>query len=382
MAELHHQQKQCIYEMFFFFVQKKMAAENCNPKYNLMFIIFFFLHSRLNLFFSIFRFSVSLFWCSVLWCKRANKKIWKKGYCGQYASALRFMALHRWHNEHGTDFRRHQWWSPWTETNSCGIRVFPVWLCVRTSTSTTANWLRTWSTNIYFSSCDQTTAYFSAKWKWLDIFDSSSRPEIFETDEDVEDFTDFIEKLSNATFENFEGLPMNRTFGIASKDYLDLLWNLSITFQPEINSGTTHKIFLQDTITELGICYAINSKVAVYNSYRCNFTSSNRKMQNELFFARFFCVDFFFSSLISAIGNRIDGITCDQMIRQRCIHWMVKFMHKFWIYRARMRCLFTVHPKYQISHGNAIHFRQPIIQPLTCLHWKLLHQTMLKSESA
>lgn len=68
---------------------------------------------------------------------------------------------------------------------------------------------------------------------------------------------------------------MNRTWGVASNDYLDLLWNLSFSFQPEINSGPAIKLYLQDTITELGICYAVNSQVAVYNSYRCSAMCSN-----------------------------------------------------------------------------------------------------------
>lgn len=100
------------------------------------------------------------------------------------------------------------------------------------------------------------------------INDFRSRPHVFRNDGDRREFTEFIEKLSNATFENYDQLPMNRTFDIDSNQYLDLLWNLTIVFKPELNSGSVHKLFLQDTITELGICYAVNSKVAVYNSYR------------------------------------------------------------------------------------------------------------------
>lgn len=60
---------------------------------------------------------------------------------------------------------------------------------------------------------------------------------------------------------------MTRNFGIPSNQYLDLLWNLSFEFKPEINSGTANKLYLQDTITELGVCYSVNSKLSVYNSY-------------------------------------------------------------------------------------------------------------------
>lgn len=80
-------------------------------------------------------------------------------------------------------------------------------------------------------------------------------------------FKNFVTKLANVTFENIDELPMNNTFGIASHQYMDLLWNLSWIFHPEVSSGTGNKLHLQDTITELGICYSVNSRVAIYNSY-------------------------------------------------------------------------------------------------------------------
>lgn len=95
-----------------------------------------------------------------------------------------------------------------------------------------------------------------------------ARPKIFQSEADKMEFIEFLTVLSNVTYENYDKLPLNRTFDIPPQQYLDLLWNLSYTFNPEINSGTATKLFLQDTITELGICYAINSKMSVYNSYR------------------------------------------------------------------------------------------------------------------
>lgn len=100
------------------------------------------------------------------------------------------------------------------------------------------------------------------------VFIRSERPDEFATESDRLEFTEFIDKLSNATFENFDQLPMNRTFGIESNQYLHLIWNLSFSFNSEINSGTAYKLRLQDTVTELGLCYAVNSKMSVYNSYR------------------------------------------------------------------------------------------------------------------
>lgn len=89
----------------------------------------------------------------------------------------------------------------------------------------------------------------------------------FPTSDDRDEFRDFVESLAAVTFETYEYLPMNRTFGIDSNDYMDLLWNLSYPFNPEINSGTTNKLYLQGTITEMGLCYSVNSKIAAYDSY-------------------------------------------------------------------------------------------------------------------
>ncbi|XP_059610139.1 pickpocket protein 11 [Phlebotomus argentipes] len=87
-------------------------------------------------------------------------------------------------------------------------------------------------------------------------------------DEAKEEFRDFVQKLSRATFENFDELSVNRTFGIASSDFMELIWNLSWPFNPDINSGLVGKLTLVETITELGICYSINSRVAAYNSFQ------------------------------------------------------------------------------------------------------------------
>lgn len=94
------------------------------------------------------------------------------------------------------------------------------------------------------------------------------RPNQFPTDEIKQQFKRFLTILSNVTYENLEDIPMNNTFGIASDDYMDLLYNLSAPFNPEISSGTSTKLFMIDTVTELGFCHSVNTKVAGYNSYR------------------------------------------------------------------------------------------------------------------
>lgn len=90
----------------------------------------------------------------------------------------------------------------------------------------------------------------------------------FNNDDIKKEFTEFITALANVTFVNMnEVLPLNNSFNVPSDEYLNLLWNLSFTFRPEVSSGTGNKLFLQSTITEMGLCYSVNSNMAIYNSY-------------------------------------------------------------------------------------------------------------------
>lgn len=97
----------------------------------------------------------------------------------------------------------------------------------------------------------------------------SSHADKFSRDEDRQAFTAFVTKLSNSTFETFNEIPqLNSTLDIPAEDYMELLHNLSLRFHPDITSGTANKLHLTETITELGLCYAVNSRVAAYNSFR------------------------------------------------------------------------------------------------------------------
>ncbi|XP_023297397.2 sodium channel protein Nach isoform X1 [Lucilia cuprina] len=94
-----------------------------------------------------------------------------------------------------------------------------------------------------------------------------SHPDIFSSPEDEEGFKDFVEKLARLSYDNIEHLPMNKTYGITSDKYLDLLYELKWQFEPEISSGAAVKMFIYETQTEFGICHSVNSLVARYNSY-------------------------------------------------------------------------------------------------------------------
>ncbi|KAL9697993.1 hypothetical protein quinque_001434 [Culex quinquefasciatus] len=92
-------------------------------------------------------------------------------------------------------------------------------------------------------------------------------PDKFANEGDSDDFKEFIVKLANASYDTFMELPVHKTYGIPSEDYLELIQNLSWPFQPMSSSGTTLLLQLQPTITELGSCVSVNSKVAAYSSY-------------------------------------------------------------------------------------------------------------------
>ncbi|XP_058119454.1 uncharacterized protein LOC131284777 [Anopheles ziemanni] len=86
-------------------------------------------------------------------------------------------------------------------------------------------------------------------------------------EDDAEQFREFVVLLANVSYRTFLELPMYKTFGIAGYDYMELLYNLSWTFMPQVNSGTSRNLSVQPVVTELGLCLAVNSRIAEYTSY-------------------------------------------------------------------------------------------------------------------
>lgn len=84
----------------------------------------------------------------------------------------------------------------------------------------------------------------------------------------------FIKKLATISYENMSKIPWELDPGINPEDYLKLMSDLKWDFVPEISSGTSNKLIMMRTITEHGICDAVNSKVAFYQSYE--YWSQNR----------------------------------------------------------------------------------------------------------
>jgi acid-sensing ion channel, other len=76
----------------------------------------------------------------------------------------------------------------------------------------------------------------------------------------------FIKKLATISYENISKIPFELDPGIDPEDYLQLMSDLKWDFIPEISSGTSNKLIMQRTVTEHGICDAVNSKTAYYQS--------------------------------------------------------------------------------------------------------------------
>ncbi|KAF9414786.1 hypothetical protein HW555_007418 [Spodoptera exigua] len=75
----------------------------------------------------------------------------------------------------------------------------------------------------------------------------------------------FIISLANASYKNFESIPIYPD--ISPDKYIQLLVNLSVPFKPSLTIGVSNvALSIVPTITEMGLCYAVNSRMAIYNS--------------------------------------------------------------------------------------------------------------------
>lgn len=77
----------------------------------------------------------------------------------------------------------------------------------------------------------------------------------------------FLRRLSTISYENMADFPLDYDPGISPEYYLELMNDLKWEFIPEISSGTSNKLIMSRMITENGICDAVNSKVAYYNTF-------------------------------------------------------------------------------------------------------------------
>ncbi|KPJ05427.1 Sodium channel protein Nach [Papilio xuthus] len=102
---------------------------------------------------------------------------------------------------------------------------------------------------------------------------------------DKSNLREFINALANASFQTFESLPRYRA--VPADHYMRLILELAPDFKPDINIGAAGvTLGPVPTITEMGLCYSFNSKVAIYNSptYRAADKWNLVKTENETFF--------------------------------------------------------------------------------------------------
>lgn len=77
----------------------------------------------------------------------------------------------------------------------------------------------------------------------------------------------FIKSLAALSYETMSDFPADINPGFTPDQYLGLMSDLKWDFVPEISTGTSNKLVMQRTVTENGICDAVNSRLAFYNSY-------------------------------------------------------------------------------------------------------------------
>lgn len=82
---------------------------------------------------------------------------------------------------------------------------------------------------------------------------------------DKETYRKFINALLNASYENFDQLlEYNNLNG---NDFIDLIQKFKFKFKPIVSATIfPEKDDLQMSITDLGVCYSLNSQLAIYNS--------------------------------------------------------------------------------------------------------------------
>ena len=88
---------------------------------------------------------------------------------------------------------------------------------------------------------------------------------LFPNESMVEKVKDFIQKLATISYKSMDTFPLEITPDIIHPDtYLELMSELKWDFMPEISSGTSNKLIMMRTVTENGVCDAVNSKVSYY----------------------------------------------------------------------------------------------------------------------
>lgn len=93
-----------------------------------------------------------------------------------------------------------------------------------------------------------------------------ANPKMFPNETVKENARLFIKRLATISYEKMDEFPLDIDPGFDPENYLELVSDLKWEFLPEISSGTSNKLGMMRTITENGICDAVNSKISYYNT--------------------------------------------------------------------------------------------------------------------
>lgn len=113
---------------------------------------------------------------------------------------------------------------------------------------------------------------------------------------------------------------------VPPEKYLEIMNRIQINFVPQILTSLSIPIRVQKTIVEMGICYSINSKIAMYNSPEYVW-SVNVKYTN---------MNYYQVSEFSGIGSEI-STKSKNYPTMTLINWMVNFLFSFQTFQKLIR---------------------------------------------
>lgn len=76
---------------------------------------------------------------------------------------------------------------------------------------------------------------------------------------------EFLVSLAGAGYDSFGNVVADST-GIKPEEYMQVLLDLQIDFEPMVTCPDGVRCELEKSVTEMGVCYSFNSQLAVYNS--------------------------------------------------------------------------------------------------------------------
>lgn len=90
---------------------------------------------------------------------------------------------------------------------------------------------------------------------------------------------EFLVSLADAGYDSFGNVVDYA--GVKPEDYMKLLLDLQIDFEPMVTCPEGVRCELEKSVTEMGVCYSFNSQLAVYNSPEYRDSNSWRLLEEK-----------------------------------------------------------------------------------------------------